>query len=170
MEYSPKFKEKMVAKLVGPDALSVGSVSEETGVPKSTLQGWKNAAKMSRMKPQKDRRKSKKWTIEAKTRFVLEAGAVGESELGALLRQEGLYEADLKRMRQEALEAVDQGLLRTSSARSTADNKKIRSLTKELARKEKALAEAAALLVLRKKAEAFFLSEEEGEDIAKRNV
>jgi hypothetical protein len=44
------------------------------------------------------------------------------------------------------------------------EEKQVRRLKKELARKEKALAEAAALLVLRKKAEAFFLWEEEGDD------
>jgi hypothetical protein len=53
---------------------------------------------------------------------------------------------------------------RKKSRHPTPEQRRIKKLEKELKRKEKALAEAAALLVLRKKAEALFPSEEEGDD------
>jgi transposase len=89
----------------------------------------------------------------------------GESGLGALLRREGLHEADLERFREEVREAATRGFATGRRKRGLSpEEKQVRRLKKELARKEKALAEAAALLVLRKKAEAFFLWEEEGDD------
>ena len=93
--------------------------------------------------------------------MVLSAAAVGEAGLGALLRSEGLHEADLTRFRQEALDG-----LRAQSEKKprggSADEKRVKQLEKELRRKEKALAEAAAILVLRKKVQALW--GDEGED------
>jgi len=99
---------------------------------------------------------------------VMEATAAGD-ELGALLRREGLHEADLERFREEVLEAAAKGMEAGRRRGPSREQKRVRQLEKELRRKEKALAEAAALLVLRKKAEAFFLSEEEGDDTNDEN-
>jgi len=110
----------------------------------------------------------KRWTPEEKIRVVMEAVAVGDEGLGPLLRREGLHEADLVGFRKEVDEAALEGLRSKGRKRArglTPEQKRMRQLEKELARKDRALAEAAALLVLRKKAEAFFFpSEEEGDD------
>jgi hypothetical protein len=50
---------------------------------------------------------------------------------------------------------------KTQQAQSKEDKKRIRQLEKELQRKEKALAETAALLVLRKKVQAIWGDKEE---------
>lgn len=93
-----------------------------------------------------------------------EAAEVGEEGLGQLLRREGLHEATLAEFRQEVLEAAAKGFEAARRPRSgmPPEEARIHRLEAELARKEKALAEAAALLVLRKKAEALFPGEEEG--------
>jgi transposase len=166
MRYSEKFREKMVAKMAGPAGQSATSLSREVNVPQATLSRWLARAKVSGMSNGGGGRR-KRWTPEDKLRVVLEAAAAGEDGLGALLRREGLHEADLERFREEVGEAALEGLRAKGRKRRgglTAEQKRIRKLEKELKRKEKALAEAAALLVLRKKAEAFFLSEEEGDD------
>lgn len=94
----------------------------------------------------------------------MEAAAAGEEALGELLRREGLHAADIERFRTEVVEAATRGFEVGRKKRGlSAEEKEIRMLRKELNRKEKALAEAAALLVLRKKVEAFLEGDEEGD-------
>jgi hypothetical protein len=84
---------------------------------------------------------------------VLEASALSEELLGAFLRRKGLHEADLERWKADMLAGVSCG--RPDKARKkekAALDRRIRDLEKELSRKDKALAETAALLVLKKKA------------------
>src|SRR5262249_48623407 len=97
------------------------------------------------------RRRAQDWTSEQKLRVVLESLKLSEEELGAFLRREGLHEADLREWRESALEALE-----PASKKRTKETKRVRELEKELRRKEKALAEAAALLVLQKKVQAIW--------------
>lgn len=168
MPYSAKFKEKMIAKMVGPQGRSANALAVESGVAQSTLSGWLRQAKLGSMTDEKQSRsgsRRKRWTPEEKLRVVREATGIDEAGLGALLRREGLHQADLDRFRQEVLEAAGEGFAaRKKHSGPTPEQKRLKKLEKELKRKDKALAEAAALLVLRKKAEALFPSEEEGDD------
>ena len=165
MRYSEKFKEKMIAKMTGPDARTATSLAREVGVSQATLSRWLAGAKVGAMGTDK-RGRRKRWTPEEKLRVVEAAAAAGDDGLGELLRSEGLHEADLRRFQDEVREAALEGMRAKGRKRGgpTPEQRRMRKLEKELKRKEKALAEAAALLVLRKKAEAFFLSEEEGDD------
>ncbi len=158
MVYSEKFKERMVSKLLGPWGKSAHVLSKECGVPAATLSKWLREAKVADMKT--PRTVKKRWTAEEKLRVVLEAAAAGESGLGELLRREGLHEAELNRFRAAALEGLREKPARTPAS---SEKKRIRDLEKELRRKEKALAETAAILVLRKKLSAFFSAAEEGD-------
>lgn len=164
MQYSAKFREKMVQKMTGPRAVSATALSEEAGVSQATLSRWLRDAKVSPMVKRK-KTSRRRWSAEEKVRLVMEAAAVGEEEeLGAFLRREGLHEADLERLREEVQDAATLGLRAKSRRRGLSpEEKELRALRKELARKEKALAEAAALLVLRGKVQAFFSGEEEGD-------
>ena len=164
MPYSAKFKQKMIEKLTGPAARSATSLSKEVGVPQPTLSRWLRTAMVPSMtKDESGSGRRRRWPAEEKVRIVMEAAALDERALGAFLRREGLHEADLERFREEVQQAATEGLRPKRKRGLSPEQKRIRKLEKELARKEKALAEAAALLVLRKKAEAFFLGEEEGD-------
>jgi hypothetical protein len=87
-----------------------------------------------------------------------EATGLAGSELGALLRREGLHEADLAEWREQADRAALAAL--SGTRQRSADQRRIRKLESELKRKEKALAEAAALLVLSKKLNALWGDED----------
>jgi len=94
------------------------------------------------------------WSAEEKYRVVIEAAAVPEAELGEFLRKKGLHAAQLEDWRRVVSEAAKAALTSGGKARrsgSTADRRRIHELERELNRKDKALAEAAALLVLKKK-------------------
>ena len=100
------------------------------------------------------------WTAEEKLQVVVEAAAEPETELGAFLRRQGLHEAQLQQWRQQVLAALEQRTTRTSK-KSTPEARQLRELERELARKDKALAEAAALLILKKKAQAIWGDEDD---------
>lgn len=164
MRYSEKFREKMVAKMTGPSRQSATSLSKESNVPQATLSRWLAQAKVGVMSSRKGGRR-KRWTAEDKIRIVREAAVAGDEALGALLRREGLHEADLARFRDEVEEAALEGLRAKGRSKrgESPEQKRVRQLEKELKRKEKALAEAAALLVLRGKVQAFLAADEEGD-------
>jgi hypothetical protein len=81
------------------------------------------------------------------------AAAIPANELGAFLRREGVHEAELEQWRAAAIEAAKSALDGgpAKAARGGGEGKRIKELERELRRKDKALAEAAALLVLQKK-------------------
>jgi hypothetical protein len=82
------------------------------------------------------------WTVEQKARVLADASRLDGEELTGDLEREGVKRAEYEQWRL----ALDEGGLA-----STSTTKRIRQLERELARKEKALAEAAALLVPKKK-------------------
>ena len=92
------------------------------------------------------------WAAEEKLNAVLEYEKLEEEERGKYLREKGLYAVHIERWKQELVE----GLKSRKSSKKDPRDKRIKELEKELRRKEKALAETAALLVLKKKAQAIW--------------
>jgi transposase len=165
--YSEGFRNRMVERLSGPHAPSATRLADETGVAQATLSRWLKAAgtvapKMARRDKQSAPPTSKRshdLTAEEKVALVLEAAAVPEAELGAFLRRKGVYEAQLAEWRQQVTQgavAALRGPSKQDRKAASAETRRVRDLERELARKEKALAEAAALLVLKKKAQAIW--------------
>jgi len=111
--------------------------------------------------------KAHDWSPEQKVAFVLESAAVANAELGALLRRRGVLEAQLDEWRKQVTDGAVASMrppTRGDREAAAADSKKIRQLERELLRKDKALAETAALLVLKKKAQAIWRDEDDDTD------
>ncbi len=164
VEYSEAFRKRMVQKMSGPRAVTATALAAEIGMAQPTLSRWLREASivesMAKVKaPPASPRRPTEWSAEEKLRVLVAAASATDADLGALLRREGLQEEDLARFRAEAIAGL-------ASSRKTpgsgAEQKRIKELEKELKRKDAALAETAALLVLRKKAVAFW--GEEGDD------
>lgn len=163
-EYSEAFKRKVVQRMLLPNGPSANRLSQEVGVGQPTLSRWLREA--TTLEPVTKRRKPpapQSRTIEQKRpedrgaaeklRLMLEASVLPEGELGEFLRRHGLHEADLVAWREAALSALSGG----SAVQSRpGESKRVRELEKELRRKDKALAETAALLVLQKKVRAIW--------------
>ena len=99
------------------------------------------------MKP----RRPEEWPAEEKLKIVLEAQGLHDEALGVFLRQKGLHETHLERWRQQMIEGLQLRPTTKKPQTHSGDLKRIRALEQELRRKDKALAETAALLVLKKK-------------------
>ena len=103
------------------------------------------------------------WSAETKLAVIVETAALSESELSQYCREKGLYPEQLKRWREGCLAGFQTSKTQDKEARKQAriDKDQIKSLKKDLRIKEKALAEAAALLILRKKLKAFWGEDDE---------
>jgi len=94
--YSDTFKNKMVERMLMPNARSVAAIARDTGVSQSVLYGWRQAATLALVSTDRpdDRATShakppQGWSPEDKVATVLEAAAIPEAELGAFLRRKG---------------------------------------------------------------------------------
>lgn len=149
--YSKSFKESLVVKLLPPLSRDTASVAAESGVPKSTLSRWRlEAGRLGTMA----KTSGKKWSAAEKLRVVVEAGQLTGSELGEFLRREGLHAEKVAEWRAAAAAALEEGP--RPSGGPTPDVRRIKELEQELRRKDAALAETAALLVLKKKADSIW--------------
>lgn len=152
MPYSAAFRAKIVQKLMQPNGPTQCAVSRETGVPQPTLSQWLRRARTLAPMTSRDTPKRRKWTAEEKLRVVIEASRLPDAELGGYLRREGVQEAQLREWR----EAAKAGLTSLGADRRSPEAHRVKQLEGELRRKEKALAEVSALLVLRKKVQALW--------------
>ena len=106
---------------------------------------------------------SEQWSAEAKLATVIETASLNEAELSEYCRQKGLYVEQIKAWKADSLRGFMNSReqeLETKRQRQS-DQKEIKQLKRELREKEKALAETAALLVLRKKLNAFWENDNE---------
>jgi transposase len=160
--YTKEFKDSILKKLEESDTYTLTSLSEEVGVPRTTIYQWIKKAEADKNKPAVIK-PTHKWTSEDKFHVVLETAPLSEAELSEYCRRKGIYVDDVKTWRNQCLKAnlnekEDSKELKESLKAEKELNKE---LQKELRFKEKALAETAALLVLRKKANAIWGDPEE---------
>jgi len=132
----------MIERLTGNSPDSARKVAAQTGISQQTLSRWLQEARSVPDVPLKKKRTGKTWTVNEKVRVLGEAATMNGAQLTGLLEREGLLLAELEQWRLALGDEVSASLAAT---------KRIRRLERELARKDKALAEAAALLVLKKK-------------------
>jgi transposase-like protein len=158
--YTKSFKALMVRKMADPNGPGATSIAKEIGVSQSTLYRWASGTdtvdvaelpeppsfSMS-MKRMSNMKRPQDWSPEEKLAAVLEAASLSEEDLGPFLRSRGLHEAHLQQWHDQMLV----GLEPAPTTRTV--RKRIQGLEKELLRKDRALAETAALLVLKKKAQ-----------------
>jgi transposase len=152
--YSLAFRQKMLERLTGKDAVSAQQLSLETGVRQQNLSRWLQEAR-SLPAMGADDAKSRQWTVQQKARVLAEASGLSGNQLHAYLDREGVRLMDFERWRVA---------LQEDGRDSTAVARRIRQLERELARKEKALAEVAALLVLKKTITEAALNEDDDTD------
>ena len=153
--YGQAFKDKAVARLLPPESASLESVARDLSISAPTLERWRADA-LSR--PARERA----WTAAARFDAVLTTAAMDEAGKSAWCRENGVYPQELVAWRQSATQALaEPEEARASPQQTRQDKRRIKELERELRRKDKALAETAALLVLSKKVAAIF---NKGED------
>ena len=153
----------MVQKATGSNALPLEVLAEEFDASLASIYRWvKSAARIESESVELDdepiclpkpikMKRPQDWSPEEKLAAVLEAASLTDAELGAFLRNKGLYEAQLQQWREQMLAGLKP--IPVQNKKNASESKRIRELKKDLRLKERALAETAALLVLKKKAQ-----------------
>jgi transposase-like protein len=161
--YSAERKEAVLRRMMPPENKAVSELARETGITEQTLYTWRRQLKRQGMPVPGDGKNPEGWSSEDKFAVVLETAALNEAQLAEYCRRKGLYVEQITVWREACRSANANAAEQARGQReqSKEDKKRIRQLEKELHRKEKALAEAAALLVLRKKAQAIWGDKEE---------
>jgi transposase len=150
--FSTELKQQLVARLIGVNAVSAAQLARETGITQQNLSRWLSEVRCMPFVASGEQIASA-WTVEQKARIIAEAAARAGDELTHYLESEGVKLAQFKRWRLALEEAGEE---------SVSMAKRIGKLERELTRKERALAEAATLLVLREPIESLFQKEGNG--------
>ncbi|TQS75927.1 transposase [Ornithinibacillus gellani] len=163
IRYSEEEKAKVVKRMMPPKNESVSKISEETGISDVSLYKWRKEARESGVAAPGNGQTSDKWSSEDKFLIVLETYAMNEEELAGYCRQKGLYREQIIAWQQTCMQANGKVFEASKQLNGQLKEEKQRSKTleRDLKKKEKALAEAAALLLLRKKAQAIWGEEED---------
>lgn len=156
--YSEELKASIIEKMMPPQNVPVSRLVAETGIADATLYTWRKQARSQGKVVPGDGKNSTHWSSEDKFAVVLETAPMNETELAEYCRKKGLYSNQIVEWREVCLSANAHRQEQTKQFREQLKQERKRSntLERELKRKEKALAEAAALLVLRKKADAIW--------------
>ena len=161
--YSQERKAAILKKLLPPHNRSVPDVAREEGLCEATLYNWRKQLKDNGVPVPGNELNTEQWSAEAKFAVVVETATFSAAELSEYCRSKGLYPEQVKEWKEACVNGT-----RLSETHSLAekrqlqqDRKRIQKLERELRRKDKALAEAAALLVLSKKLNAFYGIDEE---------
>lgn len=141
---------------------AVAELAEATGITAVTLYAWRKQAQAAGVVVPGDGKNSGVWSSADKFRVVLEVASLNEVELAEYCRRKGLYVEQIQGWRvaceQANATSAEQG--RALREQDKCSRQRIKALERDLRRKESALAEAAALLILRKKAEAIWGDED----------
>lgn len=160
--YPAEYREWVVQQMMPPVNRAVAGLAKETGVTTVTLRTWREAARAEGRVVPGSGKQSDRWSSADKFRVVLETAPLSEAELSEYCRAKGIYPEQVQAWRAACEQANAGGPVSPppapspAAAPSKAAQKRIRELERQLRRKDAALAETAALLVLRKKAEAIW--------------
>jgi transposase-like protein len=156
-KYSKQFKIEAVKKVLlrGQDR-SISSVARSLGIKISTIHGWIKAMKtkdLTEDTPTSGGTIQKipyRWSTKERFDSIIESSKLSQEELSEYCRKKGVFPHHLEKWKVEFVESFGNGQFNNSETKKLKNE--IKNLSFELKRKEKALAEAAALLVLKKKA------------------
>lgn len=156
MGYPIEMKQAVIKKVL-MGGKPIREIANEAGIGRSTLTNWlKHYRKNGNIQlPQKEKR-PQDWTAEERINALMETGAMTEEERVAWCRKRGLFTHHLEQWKKDAVTSLKLKKDPGKSKGTTRLQKENAALKKELGRKDKALAETAALLVLKKKADSIW--------------
>lgn len=155
-EYSKEFKDSIIARMLPPNNEGVPQLARETGVPKDTLYSWRLKHRNASANSIGRQEASVELSSEEKFAVVIEVASLNEVELSEYCRRKGFYPEQVQAWRKACMQANAPVTPQVDRAQAKVQAKQLKQLEAEVRRKDKALAETAALLVLQKKVQAIW--------------
>lgn len=160
-EYVEGFREQALAKVLGrSENQSVRSIAADLGMNMGTLRGWMKQTLRDQNNPARKIIPSADWTPAQRLLALQESHGLGEEALNAWCRERGIFAHDLTQWHTDICELTGGAGKREESEELRQLRQTNLQLQRDLNRKEKALAEAAALLVLQKKYRALWAAQD----------
>lgn len=150
-------KEALVKKALNHPSVNLKEFAKANNVGYSSLTKWIKKYK----NPTTKSLTNQKMTQQERTQHVLATASLDDNALGAYCREQGLYTVQIQEWKKALMNRNDDEKNQALQAELRALRSENEKLKQEIRRKEKALAETAALLVLKKKATAIWGEEEE---------
>jgi transposase-like protein len=162
--YTAEQRAWAVAQMAPPVSQSVKALSKASGITEVSLRTWRTEARAQRGLGPADGNAPWSWSSAEKFRAVLETAPLSQAEVSQYCRTKAILAEQLAQWRVACEQANAHGDA-AGLAHTAVDNPdalaRVRDLERELRRKDCALAEAAALLMLGKKADAIWGKDEE---------
>ncbi|MDA3919056.1 MAG: transposase [Salinisphaera sp.] len=157
-KYPSERKQAILRKMAPPQNMTVAELAVEEGISDATLYNWRKAARKEGAILPSNSAVPDKWSSADKFRTVLQTATMTQAELSAYCRKHGLYPEQIEAWKAACVAGNDRADQQTRQSRQAAraNKRHIKTLESEVRRKDKALAETAALLTLSKKAEAIW--------------
>lgn len=160
--YNQSFKDTMVEKALNRNpGVTIESIVKEHNISRSALGRWIKEAQQAEPSTAKltEEKRPRDWARAERLQAIIDCGALDEEATSAYCRQQGIYPHHLEQWKKDFLSAGSSAVSAQSQLKQLKSDNKL--LQQELRRKEKALAEAAALLVLKKKAQRLLGNDED---------
>jgi transposase-like protein len=151
--YTEAFKQQAVKKVLQRGGKTIQTIADESNVNYHTLKNWLKTYSPMAMTHEPASKRPEDWSTEERFQLLKECNTLEGEALNTFCRQKGIFSHHLEAW-EKAFISSQQTALRTVPDKALRDE--VNQLKKELQRKEKALAEAAALLLLQKKFNAFW--------------
>ena len=143
-------RDSFLERIRKPGCSSIGTIAEEMHLPKATLYSWIAAAKQRERRGVSMNKKTAERSPLNKLNLIAKSEGLGLEDMKKFCEEKGVSLTELHCWRDLALSAMEHS--GNGNVISEKQHKEeTASLRAELNRKEKALAEAAALLILQKK-------------------
>jgi transposase-like protein len=160
-KFTEGFKIQAVEKALNRSTeITLVEMAETLGVSRSALQRWISQSKKNQLETMSDNnlspeifkeKRPQDWTLEERFNLIIKSNGLNEESIGKLCRTQGVFPHHIKQWK-ECFITVTTVTTETKKQQTVkALRNEVRELNKDLNRKNKALAETAALLVLKKK-------------------
>lgn len=169
-KYTHAFKQQAVQKALnrGHD-VRFDTIASALCIANSTLYKWIDDAKHSGRNDPKDNslmtkkheKKPQDWSIEERFQMIVSCAPLDKEAINQRCRECGLYPHHIEQWRHDFLSLAAKNTVKEDALELKKLKQKFNATKKDLNRKNKALAEAAALLVLQKKVNAYWDSVED---------
>ena len=164
---STTFKLKAVERALNrTTSETLEDIAQQFNIGYSTLTRWMSAARQNKIVsdsgeiPAREKR-PRDWTAQEKLQALVDTEALSDQETGQYCRGKGIFQHQIEQWKQALMNQASPPKTDKLVAENRTLKQENKQLQRELQRKEKALAEAAALLILKKKAQALFGSDED---------
>lgn len=157
--YSKSFKANIVKKVTSPNGISSLALSKELNIPYVTIRRWVRTFGGIQMSGNQTKANNRKST--EKLALISEYLTLDEKAKGAFLRKNGVTDAHIALWTKEFIDSLSPENAKKEKSEIQTLKNNLRTVEKDLKRKNAALAETTALLVLKKKVDLFFGEAEE---------